>query len=86
MYILSLVGKNMRLSKEDFAMISTLLACEFKRYDMQIKSLEKIVKQYVKKNRRVDDSWMSYEELSKNIIALTGDEFNRDFNIVRINE
>lgn len=76
--------KNMTLSKEDFAMISTLLACEFKRYDMQIKSLEKIVKQYVKNNRRVDDSWMSYEELSKNIIALTGDEFNRDFNIVRV--
>lgn len=78
--------KNMTLSKEDFAMISTLLTCEFKRYDRQIKSLEKIVKQYVKNNRRVDDSWMSYEELSKNIIALTGDEFNRDFNIVRVNE
>lgn len=76
----------MTLSKEDFAMISTLLACEFKRYDRQIKNLEKIVKEYTKNKKRVDDSWMSYEELSKNIVALAGDEFNRDFNIVRMNE
>ncbi len=86
MYILSLVDKNMTLSKEDFAMISTLLACEFKKYDMQIKNLEKIVKQYVKGKKGVDDSWMSYQELAENIVALSGEEINRDFNIVRMNE
>ena len=86
MYILSLVDKNMTLSKEDFAMISTLLACELERYDRQIKNLEKIVKRYVKGKKRVDDSWMSYQELAENIVALSGEEINRDFNIVRMNE
>ena len=38
------------------------------------------------KKKRIDDSWMSYDELSKNIIALSGDEYYRDFNIVRMNE
>ena len=73
----------MTLSKEDFVMISTLLACEFEKYEKQIKNLEKIVKKSVKK--KVDDSWMSYEELSKNIVELSGDEYNRDFNITRMN-
>ncbi|HHX99103.1 TPA: hypothetical protein GX533_00225 [Candidatus Dojkabacteria bacterium] len=73
----------MTLSKEDFVMISTLLACELEKYEKQIKNLEKIVKKSVKK--KVDDSWMSYEELSKNIVELSGDEYNRDFNITRMN-
>ncbi|MBP8978920.1 hypothetical protein KBG23_00365 [Candidatus Dojkabacteria bacterium] len=72
----------MTLSKEDFVMISTLLACELEKYEKQIKNLEKIVKKSVKK--KVDDSWMSYEELSKNIVELSGDEYNRDFNITRM--
>ena len=49
-------------------------------YNKRFTNVEKLIKKLGKK-RKIDDSWMSYDELSKNIVELSGDEYYRDFNI-----
>ena len=66
-------------------MISQIVNTEIYHLNEKLSKFENILKKSLKK-KRIDDSWMSYDELSKNIIALSGDEYYRDFNIVRINE
>ncbi|HPR92036.1 hypothetical protein KBB69_02895 [Candidatus Dojkabacteria bacterium] len=75
----------MRLSNEDYLMISQIVNTEIYHLNEKLSKFENILKKSLKK-KRIDDSWMSYDELSKNIIALSGDEYYRDFNIVRMNE
>ena len=75
----------MRLSNEDYLMISQIVNTEIYHLNEKVSKFENILKKSLKK-KRIDDSWMSYDELSKNIIALSGDEYYRDFNIVRMNE
>ncbi|HQC39494.1 MAG TPA: hypothetical protein PK804_02470 [Candidatus Dojkabacteria bacterium] len=75
----------MRLSNEDYVMISQIVNTEIYHLNEKLSKFENILKKSLKK-KRIDDSWMSYDELSKNIIALSGDEYYRDFNIVRMNE
>ncbi len=66
-------------------MISQIVNTEIYHLNEKLSKFENILKKSLKK-KRIDDSWMSYDELSKNIIALSGDEYYRDFNIVRMNE
>ncbi len=73
----------MRLSNEDYLMISQIVNTEIYHLNEKLSKFENILKKSLKK-KRIDDSWMSYDELSKNIIALSGDEYYRDFNIVRV--
>lgn len=73
----------MTLSNEDFVMISTLLSSEMDKYNKKLVYLEKALKKALR-SKKVDDSWMSYDELAKNIIVLSGDEYYRDFNISRV--
>lgn len=73
----------MTLSQEDIAVISALLSTQLSNYDKKLRNVERILKK-MNSRKIVDDSWMSYDELSKNIVQLSGDEFNRDFNIVRV--
>jgi len=73
----------MRLSNEDYLMISRIVNTEIYHLNEKLSKFENILKKSLKK-KRIDDSWMSYDELSKNIIALSGDEYYRDFNIVRV--
>jgi len=75
----------MTLSNDDFVMISTLLSSEMGKYNKKLVYLEKTLKKILKR-KKVDDSWMSYDELAKNIVVLSGDEYYRDFNIVRMTE
>lgn len=75
----------MRLSNEDYLMISQIVNTEIYHLNEKLSKFENILKKSLKK-KRIDDSWMSYDELSKNIIALSGEEYYRDFNIVRMNE
>ena len=73
----------MRLSNEDYVMISQIINTPINHLNEKLSKFENILKKSLKK-KRIDDSWMSYDELSKNIIALSGDEYYRDFNIVRV--
>lgn len=73
----------MRLSNEDYLMISQIINTQINHLNEKLSKFENILKKSLKK-KRIDDSWMSYDELSKNIIALSGDEYYRDFNIVRV--
>ena len=73
----------MRLSNEDYVMISQIINTQINHLNEKLSKFENILKKSLKK-KRIDDSWMSYDELSKNIIALSGDEYYRDFNIVRV--
>lgn len=77
--------KNMRLSHEDITIISDIVRQNMSEYDRRFTNVEKLIKRIAGK-RKVDDSWMSYDELAKNIIILSGDEYYRDFNIVRVGE
>ena len=73
----------MRLSNEDYVMISQIINTQINHLNEKLSKFENILKRSLKK-KKIDDSWMSYDELSKNIIALSGDEYYRDFNIVRV--
>lgn len=73
----------MRLSNEDYVMISQIVNTEIYHLNEKLSKFENILKKSLKK-KRIDDSWMSYDELAKNIVALSGDEYYRDFNIVRV--
>ena len=73
----------MRLSNEDYLMISQIVNTEIYHLNEKLSKFENILERSLKK-KKIDDSWMSYDELSKNIIALSGDEYYRDFNIVRV--
>ena len=73
----------MRLSNEDYLMISQIVNTEIYHLNEKLSKFENILKKSLKK-KRIDDSWMSYDELAKNIVALSGDEYYRDFNIVRV--
>lgn len=75
----------MTLSQEDITIISTILSTQLSSYDRKLRNVEKLLKKMNSK-RIVDDSWMSYDELSKNIVELCGDEYNRDFNIIRVQQ
>ena len=75
----------MRLSNEDYVMISRIMNFEMERFNKKLNELEKALKISVK-SRKNDKNWMSYDELAKNIVALSGDEYYRDFNIVRMDE
>lgn len=75
----------MRLSNEDYVMISQIINTQINHLNEKLSKFENILERSLKK-KKIDDSWMSYDELSKNIIALSGDEYYRDFNIVRMNE
>jgi len=73
----------MRLSNEDYLMISQIVNTEIYHLNEKLSKFENILKKSLK-DRKIDDSWMSYDELSRNIIALSGDEYYRDFNITRV--
>lgn len=73
----------MKLSNDDYVMISKIINTEISGLDQKLSKFENILKRSLK-DRKIDDSWMSYDELSKNIIALSGDEYYRDFNITRV--
>jgi len=74
----------MRLTYEDITVISDIVKKNMSEYDKRFTNVEKLIKKLGKK-RTIDDSWMSYDELSKNIVELSGDEYYRDFNISRMN-
>ena len=74
----------MRLTYEDITIISDIVKKNMSEYDKRFTKVEKLIKKRTKK-RKIEDSWMSYEELSKNIVELSGEEYYRDFNISRIN-
>ena len=75
----------MRLSNEDYVMISQIINTQINHLNEKLSKFENILERSLKK-KKIDDRWMSYDELSKNIIALSGDEYYRDFNKVRMNE
>ncbi|MGI6484528.1 MAG: hypothetical protein ACOX0R_02815 [Candidatus Dojkabacteria bacterium] len=74
----------MRLTYEDITIILDIIKRSMSEYDKRFTNVEKLIKKLTKK-RKIDDSWMSYDELSKNIVELSGDEYYRDFNISRMN-
>ncbi len=71
----------MILSKEDLMIISNLLSTKLETYDKRFLKMEKKLLKLSKK-KQTDN--MTYDEMAKNIVALSGDEYYRDFNIVRI--
>ena len=73
----------MRLTYEDITIISDIVKKNMSEYNKRFTNVEKLIKGLTKK-KVIDDSWMSYDELSKNIVELSGDEFYRDFNISRM--
>ena len=75
----------MTLSNEDITIISDIVRQNMSEYNKKFSNVEKLIKRLANK-KKVDDSWMSYDELAKNIIILSGDEYYRDFNIVRLGE
>lgn len=75
----------MRLSNEDYVMITKIMNIEMERFNRKLNKLEKSMRKSFTK-RKNEDCWMSYDELAKNIVALSGDEYYRDFNIVRMTE
>ena len=60
----------MRLSNEDYVMISQIINTQINHLNEKLSKFENILKKSLKK-KRIDDSWMSYDELSKNITALS---------------
>jgi len=74
----------MRLTYEDITIISDIVKKNMSEYNKRFTNVEKLIKELTKK-KVIDDSWMSYDELSKNIVELSGDEYYRDFNITRMN-
>lgn len=75
----------MRLSNEDYIMMTKIMNIEMERFNRKLNKLEKSMRKSFT-NRKNEDCWMSYDELAKNIVALSGDEYYRDFNIVRMTE
>ena len=73
----------MGLTYEDITIISDIVKKNMSEYDKKFSNVEKLIKGLTKK-KVIDDSWMSYDELSKNIVELSGDEYYRDFNITRV--
>ena len=53
----------MRLSNEDYLMISQIVNTEIYHLNEKLSKFENILKKF--KEKRIDDSWMSYDELSK---------------------
>jgi len=74
----------MKLTYEDITIISDIVKKNMSEYNKRFTNVEKLIKELTKK-KVIDDSWMSYDELSKNIVELSGDEYYRDFNITRMN-
>ena len=76
--------ENMRLSHDDILIISDIFKQNMSEYDKKFASVEKLLRKLTKE-KVLDDTWMSYDELAKNIVELSGDEYYRDFNITRTN-
>lgn len=73
----------MKLSKSDLLVISSIFNANLAMYDKRFRKIEKILSK-LSKEKSVKYDEMTYDELAKNIVKLTGDEFyTRDFNIVR---
>lgn len=73
----------MKLSKSDLLVISSIFNANLAMYDKRFRKIEKILSK-LSKEKSVKCDEMTYDELAKNIVKLTGDEFyTRDFNIVR---
>ncbi len=75
----------MRLSYEDITIISDIIRQNMSEYEKRFTDVERLIKRLAKKKIN-DDSWMSYDELAKNIVELSGGEIYRDFNITRMNK
>lgn len=73
----------MKLSKSNLLVISSIFNANLAMYDKRFRNIEKILSK-LSKEKPVKSEEMTYDELAKNIVKLTGDEFyTRDFNIVR---
>lgn len=73
----------MKLSKSDLLVISSIFNANLAMYDKRFRNIEKILSK-LSKEKPAKSEEMTYDELAKNIVKLTGDEFyTRDFNIVR---
>lgn len=73
----------MKLSKSDLLVISSIFNANLAMYDKRFRNIEKILSK-LSKEKPAKLKEMTYDELAKNIVKLTGDEFyTRDFNIVR---
>lgn len=73
----------MKLSKSDLLVISSIFNANLAMYDKRFRNIEKILSK-LSKEKPAKMEEMTYDELAKNIVKLTGDEFyTRDFNIVR---
>ena len=83
-YVLSLVVNFMKLSEADFLVISSIVNANLAEYDKRFKKIEKMLKR-ISNSTELDMADMTYDELAKNIVKLTGEEFyTRDFNITEM--
>ncbi|HOV29900.1 MAG TPA: hypothetical protein PLD77_02405 [Candidatus Dojkabacteria bacterium] len=74
----------MKLSETDFLVISSIVNASLAEYDKRFRKIEKMLKR-ISKAPELDVGDMTYDELAKNIVKLTGEEFyTRDFNITEM--
>ena len=84
MYLLNLAVNFMKLSETDFLVISSIVNASLAEYDKRFRKIEKMLKR-ISKTSELDVGDMTYDELAKNIVKLTGEEFyTRDFNLTEM--
>jgi|GEM_PF-1303799 enoyl reductase-like protein len=84
MYLLNFEENFMKLSETDFLVISSIVNASLAEYDKRFRKIEKMLKR-ISKAPELDVGDMTYDELAKNIVKLTGEEFyTRDFNITEM--
>ncbi len=84
MYLLNLAVNFMKLSETDFLVISSIVNASLAEYDKRFRKIERMLKR-MSKTSELDVGDMTYDELAKNIVKLTGEEFyTRDFNITEM--
>ncbi len=75
----------MTLSKSDLLVISSIFNANLAVYDKRFQKMEKILEKISHEKHFKQTKNMTYDELAKNIIEITGEEFyTRDFNITRV--
>ncbi|MGI5898004.1 MAG: hypothetical protein ACOX6Q_02485 [Candidatus Dojkabacteria bacterium] len=75
----------MTLSKSDLLVISSIFNANLATYDKRFKKIEKILEKISREENTEKYKQMTYDELAKNIVQITGEEFyTRDFNITKM--
>lgn len=75
-----LIYSIMKLTQGDFLVISNIFNANLSDYEKRFEHIEKMLNE-ISKGRKMSNDCMTYDEMTKNIVKLSGDEYNRDFHI-----